>query len=334
MTPTKKLATQAALLIHGQLAGGKRQNPPIYLAEYTWNKILRIQRQIGLAYQHNWHGAAAQLTRDLADSLEDWRRELANTLQALQVRPPERQACSASDIYRDILALESEFEEVDIDLEEHALSVTTDRIVLAGLHLGAFQIRLDWRKLGRPQPYRVVALDPNPPARRGDITHPHVQDEQLCEGEGRSAIRAALAEGRLLDFFLLVSQVLHTYGRGSAYVELDNWDGVPCADCGNTVSQDDCYNCQRCGATLCDGCSVSCHACGDSYCSECVSRCAACGYDHCSSCLATCPVCRKRVCEECREEGLCRACHEKQHHEEHEDDSSEYARNEPIATGA
>ena len=55
---------------------------------------------------------------------------------------------SASDIYRDILALDEEFEEVDIDLDEHELSVTTDRIVLEDVHLGAFQIRLDWRQLG------------------------------------------------------------------------------------------------------------------------------------------------------------------------------------------
>ena len=169
---------------------------------------------------------------------------------------------SASDIYRDILALDDEFEEVEIDLDEHELSVTTDRIVLEDIDLGPFEIRLDWQRLGASSAYRVVALDPNPAARSDDVTHPHVQDEQLCEGEGRAAIRAALAEGRLYDFFLLVSQLLHTYGRGSAYVELDDWDGVPCDDCGGSVDEDDRYYCQRCGATLCGSCSVTCQGCG------------------------------------------------------------------------
>jgi len=118
--------------------------------------------------------------------------------------------------------LPEEFEEVSIDLDEHALSVTTDCIVLEYMSFGRFEIRLDWRRLGDAQPYRVVALDSNPAAKSEDITHSHVQDEQACEGEGRAAIRAALAECRLYDFYLLVSQLLHTYGRGSAYVELDD----------------------------------------------------------------------------------------------------------------
>ena len=172
---------------------------------------------------------------------------------------------------------------MDIDLDEHELSVTTDRIVLEGVFLGPFEIRLDWQRSASSSPYRVVALDPNPAAKSDDITHPHVQDEQLCEGDGRTAIRAALAECRLYDFFLLVSQLLHTYGRGSAYVELGDWDGVPCEDCGDSVDEDDRYYCDRCDATLCGECSVSCHGCGDAFCSGCLGPCAACGCEYCSS---------------------------------------------------
>ena len=84
------------------------------------------------------------------------------------------------------------------------------------MNLGPFEIRLDWGSLSDPNPYSVVALDPNSAASNDEVTHPHVKDEHLCEGEGHSAIRAALAECRLLDFFMLVSQVLHTYGQGSA----------------------------------------------------------------------------------------------------------------------
>jgi hypothetical protein len=161
-----------------------------------------------------------------------------------------------------------------------------------------------------------VALDPHPAAKDTDVTHPHVQEEQLCEGDGRSAVRAALAEGRLYDFFLLVSQLLHTYGRGSAYVELDHWDGIPCDDCNALTDADDRYYCDRCGNTLCSSCSITCHGCDNGFCSGCASSCDSCGLDFCSSCLQICSVCRRQFCEDCLEAGLCHSCHEKQHKEE------------------
>ncbi len=292
MDPINKTALRAAVLIHEQQAGGKHHDLPIYLPEYTWNNIQRLRRQIGRARERGWHRAAAQLTEDLAGTLDDCRRELENASRALQSCHPKRHVSSASDIYRDLLALYDEFEDVNIDLDKHVLSVTTDRIVLEYIRFGRFEIRLDWRRLGDAQPYRVVALDPNPAARRDDVTHPHVQDEQLCEGEGRAAIQAALAECRLHDFFLLISQLLHTYGKGSAYVELENWDGIPCDDCGDSIDEDSRYYCDRCGSTLCGSCSISCHGCDNGFCSDCVSSCCRCGQEFCSSCLETCPVCR------------------------------------------
>ena len=260
---------------------------------------------------------------------------MENALAVLQSSLTERSLSSASDIYRDLQALENEFEEVDIDLKEHLLSATTDCIVLEGTYLGAFAIRLDWQRLGcSSQPYRVVALDPHPAAKSNDITHPHVQDEHVCEGDGRSAIRAALAGFRLHDFFLLVSQLLHTYSRGNGYAELDDWEAEPCEECGASLDEDDRYCCQRCGATLCDSCSVSCQDCGDAFCSGCIDKCAGCQGEYCAHHLATCRVCRKQFCGNCLEAGLCRACHEKQVKKEHEHDSSENARNEPVVAPA
>jgi hypothetical protein len=43
---------------------------------------------------------------------------------------------------------------------------------------------------------------------------------------------------------------------------------------------------------------------------------------------------RAEAAEPCREEGLCQLCHEKQRNKEHEHDSSEDARNKPVAAGA
>jgi hypothetical protein len=339
INPSKKIALRAAVLIHEQLAGDKRQDVPICLPEYSWSKIPQLRRQIDLANRHGWHRAAARRTEDLACAMDGCRRELENGVRVLQVRQRDRPVASASEIYRDILALGDEFEAVDIDPGEHKLSVTTDRIVLEEVNLGPFEIRLDWHLLGSSPAYRVVALDPNPAAKNEDVTHPHVQDGSLCEGEGRSAVQAALAECRLYDFFLLVSRLLHTYGRGSAYVELSDWHGVPCEDCGEYVDEDDRYYCRRCDAVLCSGCSAACGACGEPFCSGCLGTCAACDQEYCSSCLETCRACRKPVCEDCREDGLCRQCrenqdHENQDHEEHEHDPSEEDRNSAVAVPA
>ena len=218
---------------------------------------------------------------------------------------------SLSTVYREILTLYEEFEEVEIDFAERKINVTTEPIRLEGILLGPFQIRLAWEKLGIPSPYRVKALDPNPAAANDSVTHPHVQDERLCEGDGRTAIQHCLEEGRLSDFFLLVAQVLRTYGKGSAFIELDDWDGVSCSDCGgSTGDYERCY-CNRCEATLCDSCGRTCSGCDCTYCSECLESCAICGESYCSWCLKACKTCHEYVCDNCLTKGLCEKCHAK-----------------------
>jgi len=334
MTPTNKTALRAAILLHERLVGRKAQPQPVSLSEYYWNEVQQLQRQIVLAFRRGWQGAAKRLGEDLICAMQSCRRDLDSTLYALQDSVAPRSPSSPSDIYRDILALEDEFEQVEIDLGKHELCVTTDRIILEDLHLGDFEIRLDWHRLDGPFAYRVVALDPHPAAKNDSVTHPHVQDERLCEGDGRPAIRAALSEGRVYDFFVLVSQILHTYARGSAFVELDNWDGTPCEECGASVDEDERYYCHRCEAVLCDSCAASCEGCGDYFCSGCLDRCAACGGQYCSACLTTCRTCRKQFCQDCCEAGLCHECHEKQHSEVHEHDPSEDTRRRPASVPA
>jgi hypothetical protein len=43
--------------------------------------------------------------------------------------------------------------------------------------------------------YRVIAKDAHPAESRENVTHPHVMDEVLCEGDGKHGIRRALSEG-------------------------------------------------------------------------------------------------------------------------------------------
>lgn len=337
MKRTKPQTVQAAILLHEQLVGKRPRNEAVYLPTHGWDCIQAIQRQIEMARAHGWHAAVKRLHEDLAATLSDFHRQLEISLRQLQTtsRVPCRKA-SVTDIHRDLLALEDEFDGFKLDLSEKELSVTTDTIVLEGIYLGPFQIRLEWCNIGQASPaYRVIALEPHPATKSDEITHPHVQGERLCEGEGRAAIAAALAEGRFFDFFVLVSQVLHNYGRGSAYVELDNWEGEPCFDCGDYVDPDDRYSCHRCDTVLCAGCAYTCQGCDESFCSDCIGTCARCGCKSCFSCLEDCKDCGQPVCDDCRKTcGLCTRCHEKQEKEHEHDATEDDLQPEPVAATA
>jgi hypothetical protein len=321
MTNSTKAMLRAAVLIHEHLAGRNAQGNPIRLPEDAWQQAQRLKRQAFLAQQRGWHRAHKIVYRDLVDSLRRLQYEIHESLRKAETRRLSGLRSGPADVFRDLLALEREFGGLEIDVAQRELAVTTDPIVLERIDLGRFEIRLDWAQIGDArQPYRVVALDPHPAARNDSVTHPHVQDERLCEGDGRAAITAALLDGRLYDFFTLVSQVLRTYGKGSAFVELDRWEGAVCEECGDTMDEEDRYCCQHCDSTLCASCAVACHGCHDSYCSGCRRPCAACGEEFCSSCLAICRACRKRFCSDCLAEGLCPSCDAKTPEEDQDHD--------------
>ena len=161
------------------------------------------------------------------------------------------------------------------------------------------------RELGT---YEVIALDANPAASDSDVIHPHVQAGQLCEGEGRTAVRRALREGRVLDFVVLVRQILQTYNPGSAYVSLERWKGVRCPDCGELVGEDDCVPCGHCEAYVCGECVFTCAGCDQPFCSSCIECCSGCEERYCSACLDACAGCGKPFCQECLTDEKCSSC--------------------------
>jgi len=80
--------------------------------------------------------------------------------------------------------------------------------------LGPFRIALyldSLRELYQRTPYFVTAIDPHPAATDNAVTHPHVSNDVVCEGDGAAAIRAALEIGRFTDFFAMVRCILTTY---------------------------------------------------------------------------------------------------------------------------
>jgi hypothetical protein len=268
----------------------------------------RWRKRQAMASSRGWHHAAKVSGDGLCRAVDVLRQQSSTMLSELQRRLGSPRRPSASTIYHDLRALRGEFEQVTIDHSCKRLTVRTFDIELDGVDLGCFDIRLHWASIAGPSPYEVVAVNAHPACGDSGTTHPHVQDDKLCEGEGATIIRRALSEGRLLDFFTVVDRILRTYNADSAYVALDDWHGVTCCDCGGTTNRDDACRCEKCGSNLCDECSRRCCVCSDPFCTDCVASCTACEDDVCSICLQSCDDCGESFCTHCLNEGVCDDC--------------------------
>ncbi len=149
MTMTDKKLFRAAVVIQKQLSRPRPVSEAVYLPEYSWNNLKRLQRSIARARERGWHLAAQSLRRDLAEACRSFQRELEEALRTLAKLSLPRPPASAAAIFLDLRALEDEFSEVEIDLKTHELVVTTEAIELDGVQLGEFQIRLDWSQIRR-----------------------------------------------------------------------------------------------------------------------------------------------------------------------------------------
>lgn len=278
------------------------------LSDEQWDEIRCLQQRLSLALEHGHEAVAEELGDRLRHALQNLAGELTTAAHAITRQTRRSDVPSLRLLYEELAALDHEFEHVRLDLKQQQLAVRTERIVLDDFDLGPFEIRLHIQQLGIQPPYEVIALEPHRPASNSSLTHPHVQHDHLCEGDGRQAIARALEEGRLGEFFLLVAQILQTYNADSAYCSLGAWDGSPCADCDELVDDDDLSSCDRCNCRLCDGCSRSCTRCDHVICAECSLSCESCGCRTCSGCLEGCGKCEQLHCSECLEGQLCPTC--------------------------
>ena len=263
---------------------------------------------------------------DLREALTDLPYVVSDTQRSL---PEEREpvALSQHDLLRELDQIEEEFGSWAYVQEDKTLSVTTEPIELEEIFLGTFEIKINLEHLGNPRkypPYSVEALDPHPAACNEHVTHPHVSDDRLCEGDAAAAIRTALSEGRLCDFFLLIRSVLQNYNPESPYVKLEHWSGEPCSDCGHTMSDEGRYLCEQCEESFCENCVSYCRSCDLSVCHGCLNECPACEENVCSNCLKTCRQCHEACCKGCLDDdNLCPTCHEANEEQEKIDDSEQ-----------
>ena len=266
-------------------------------------------RKMAVALSRHWL-AAADRCRSCADHLLN---ELSYAISRVQqvTEPPRKRTATLALIVEELIQLEDEFADVEFEKAENTISVVTEPITLEGVFLGAFKIQLELNRLNQlyqSSPYRVIALDPNPAATDDAVTHPHVSSEKLCEGDGSAAIRAALEEGRICDFFTLVRSILNTYGEDSPYVALSDWEGTSCYDCGCTMSAEDTYDCYRCQHDYCSDCSTYCRHCEETVCLGCSGQCAYCEEFFCAKCVSRCKECGDLFCESCLKEDICPNC--------------------------
>lgn len=280
----------------------------LQLAEEVWSDLLKARRLMQLADARGWRGAVNELRAQLRCSVTSLTWQVQEWQRELEAGDNTARTATVHEIYQDLVALETEFADVTPDFVEHRLSVVTKPVVLEGIDLGRFRIALYFDRLHSFRPYDVIALDPNPAESESDVTHPHVKENDLCEGEGKAPIHKALAERRILDFFVLVQQVLFTYNPANAYVSLESWHGADCESCGALVSDDDWASCDRCNSQSCWDCISLCVHCGLHCCGDCQTACNGCRKSVCLDCRSHCFDCMREFCPKCLPNERCAAC--------------------------
>jgi len=291
-----------------------------------FSDLARDARKLGMALSHDWLVASEHTCKAISGHLTEIPYAVSKLQSLLDRRP--REVPSLCAIVDELRSLRDEFDDVAFNAEEGALCVVTDPISLEGVYLGRFRIALYLEKsaeLYHKTAYYVIAIDPHPTAKDEAVTHPHVSNEMLCEGDGAAAIRAALEEGRLCDFFTLVRSILTTYNPDSPYVALSDWEGVSCYDCGYVMDEESSYYCSLCDNAICDQCSRVCVDCGEVVCGSCAGLCEICERSLCPTCAkTTCIGCESVCCDSCLTDGLCPECKQQQENEdeEHEDEQT------------
>jgi len=270
------------------------------------DELHSIQQRLIICSQRGWHAAARSVqaqTLRIVTHLPAMANELKWSLESSVAESP-----SLGEVCDELRQLDEEFGSLRHNGEGGFISVTTDAIELEGIYLGEFQLRLNIENISQaklPSALAVVAIDPHPAASNRHVTHPHVSDEQLCSGDGRTAMQAALAGGRLCDFFMLARGVLENYNPDSPFVPLADWEGIICSDCGYSMSEDAVHCCTACGRDFCDECMSFCRRCDESVCQSCIEDCPACEESCCPECMTDCPTCGRRVCKVCLKENNC-----------------------------
>ncbi len=322
--PQKRFWRTASRIHHCLLS---EESPSLFKLPFQpWWHCDRLIRKRQQAQRRGWDSAALKLERELKSGAAQLIQQLTTLHGELSSDASQQQISSVRELYAELWSLEEEFGELHLNLRAQTISVMTEPIELEGVYLGPFEICLDYgnQKTDGSLYYRVIARQPHPAFTNDCVTHPHVQSEVVCEGDGRLAIRRSLEQGRLFDFFTMVSSLLRTYNSDSPYVALSDWDSVECTECADVIAANEQTRCDNCEITLCTGCARDCSDCDCPFCHECLSYCDGCHGHCCSSCLQQCIQCHADCCQRCLlENERCSDCDAEEELEETEEELQE-----------
>ena len=295
--------------------------------------LLLLQRVDPLQYP----GAMRRLIRRLEGQLQPLRSDLQQLQSQADIDHVFfRPLPTAQLILQELRQVEDDFGSWALEDAGTCLSVATESIMLEGVFLGRFRIALDMLQLtarDAPLPIRAIALDPNAPASAPRVTHPHVNDDRICLGDAAVPLHRAVWSGRLSDVFLIIRNLLTTYNPDSPYVALEDWEGSPCADCGDMVNEESRYWCELCERDYCDSCTGMCRDCDQPTCFGCLRTCPHCDETYCHQCMCACVACDEPSCPSCLEDGHCPDCFEsKETSDAHEENHQETLSPEPAGS--
>ena len=111
--------------------------------EFEWGIVQTWQRNLELAQRRQWFAAAVVCRQELASALQDLADQASAARQGLQEFDKATHDVELRDLYEELVALDSEFDDVIWDCRNRTLSVSTESIELDDMNLGPFKIVLD-----------------------------------------------------------------------------------------------------------------------------------------------------------------------------------------------
>ena len=324
----EKQIFRLAMTIRNQILALKDKSPKaavyyknIDSIDYNLEKLRQENRLRDKAINAGFLLAAKRIECGEDATMERWANKITDNAQRIattikETYDSEIYVPSIKDLLEEIRIAKRTFP--TLSCRDRVLSIKTHKITLSDgdneIELGDFKIsfNLDIRfdsTLG--EVISIHALNPNPAQGRSDVTHPHVDEERLCAGDGDLLIRQALQQGRIEDAFKLVLAVLDNYNDDSPYVHLDEWNGevYSCKECGSDeLREDTVYSCEDCGENFCEDCISACEKCNRAICTGCSRNCEECSCIMCERCAedTVCKECDRMICEDCME--ICTNC--------------------------
>src|SRR4051812_43830745 len=126
MPTSNKPLMRLAAAIHTRLAARHTNESLVELPVTAWERCTDLVRQIRRAQLRGWHLAANLLSNDLDYSIRSVLIEVSALQQRLTCTASRTTLTTASDIYRDLVTLSEEYENLAFDSKACQLSVMTE----------------------------------------------------------------------------------------------------------------------------------------------------------------------------------------------------------------